>query len=115
MKINDFRELLDKKKCDFAVFYNFNSAGHDANMLYFSGYSGLGALIVPKNKPAFLVVPEMEFHRAKKSMVKSVYSMDKKKFFESIYNVIKRNKLKTKNIALDKNNFSLNSYKHFNK
>lgn len=41
--------------------------------------------------------------------------MEKKRFFESAYNVIRKNKLKTKNIAIDKNNFTLNSYKNFKK
>ncbi len=115
MRINEFREILDDKKCDFSLFYNSDSTRHNANMLYFSGYSGLGALIIPKNKPAFLIVPEMEFHRARKSFIKKVYSMEKKKFFESIYRIIRKNRLKTRNIAIDKNSFTLNSYRHFKK
>lgn len=39
--------------------------------------------------------------------------MEKKKFFESIYKIVKKNKLKSRNIAIDKNNFTLNSYKNF--
>lgn len=82
-------------------------------MFYFSDYKGLGTLFVPRNKTPFLIVPEMEVQRAKKSMIKKIYSMEKKKFFESIYKIVKKNKLKTKNIAIDKNNFTINSYKHF--
>ena len=41
--------------------------------------------------------------------------MEKKRFFESIYKIIKKNKIKSGNIAIDKNNFTLNSYKHFKK
>ena len=115
MKINEFKSILDKKKADFAIFYSSESARVNPNMFYFSGYSGLGALIVPKMQPLYLVVPEMEFERAKKSMIKKTYSMDKKKFFESIYAVLKRNRIKTRNVAIDENNFTLNSYKHFKK
>lgn len=115
MKINEFKSVLDKKKCDFAVFYNSDSTRHNANMLYFSGYDGLGALVVPSSKPSFLVVPQMEFYRAKKSMIRKIYSMEKKRFFESTYKMAKKNKLKSKNIALDKSTVTLNAYTHFKK
>lgn len=115
MRIKEFKAILEKKRADFALFCNSDSAGHNANMIYFSGYKGLGAFVVPKNKPAFLIAPDMEIERAKKSMVKKAYSMEKKKFFESIYKIIKKNKIKSGNIAIDKNNFTLNSYKHFKK
>jgi len=41
--------------------------------------------------------------------------MEKKKFFESIYRIIRKKRLKIRNIAIDKNNFTLNSYRHFKK
>jgi Xaa-Pro aminopeptidase len=84
-------------------------------MFYFSGYNGLGALVIPKKHKPFLIVPEMEFQKAKKSMVRQVYSMDKKRFFESIFATLKKNNIKSKKIAIDNNNFTLNSYKHFKK
>ncbi|MBI2656836.1 M24 family metallopeptidase [Candidatus Woesearchaeota archaeon] len=133
MGINEFKAILNGKKSDIAIFYNSDSMKFSPNMFYFSGYMGLGALVMPKNKQSFLVVPEMEFQRAKNAMIKRVYRMEtrknhrflgprkfkkfsrEKKFFESIYGIIKRNKLKTRNIAIDKNNFTLNSYSHFKK
>ncbi len=115
MKINEFKKILENKKADFALLYNSDSTRVNPNMFYFSGYSGLGALVVPKKQAPFLVVPDMELERAKKSMIKKVYSMEKRKIFESIYRIIKKNHLKTKNAAIDKNNFTLNSYKHFKK
>ena len=114
MKIRELQRILDKNKLDFALFYNLGMETNP-NMIYFSGYSGLGALIISKNKKSFLIVPEMEFEKAKNSMIKKVYSMDKKKFFESIYSIIKKNKIKSKKIGIDNNNFTLNSYKHFKK
>lgn len=115
MKLNGFRGILEGKKADFAVFYNSDPSKYSPNMFYFSGYRGIGALIVPRNKQPFLVVPEMEFEKAKKSMVKKVYSMEKKRFFESICEIARKRKLKSRRIAIDKNNFTLNSYRHFKK
>ena len=115
MKINEFKKILENKKADFALLYNPDSTEVNPNMFYFSGYSGFGALVVPKKQTPFLVVPDMELERAKQSMIKKAYSMEKKKFFESIYRIIKKNHIKTKNAAIDKNNFTLNSYKHFKK
>ena len=112
MKINDLKSILEKYKSDFALFYNLGMETNP-NMLYFSGYNGLGTLIIPKKQTPFLIVPEMEFEKAKKSMIKKVYSMDKKKFFESIYTIIKKNRIKIKKIAIDNNNFTINHYKYF--
>ncbi|MBS3101616.1 aminopeptidase P family protein [Candidatus Woesearchaeota archaeon] len=113
MRINELKPILGKKRSDAAVFYNSDSSKINANMLYFSGYKGLGALVIPKKHAPFLIVPEMEMQRAKKSMVKKVYSMNKKRFFESIYKIARKNRLNTKNIAIDKSSFTLNSYRHF--
>jgi len=115
MKINELKSALNKKRIDFAIFYNLDSIKTNPNIFYFSGYDGLGTLVIPAKQHPFLIVPEMEFQRAKRSIVKKVYSMEKKRFFESVYNIIKKNKIRSKNIAIDKNSFSLNSYKHFRK
>ena len=115
MRIKELKSILYKKRADAAFFYNSDSTKINPNMLYFSRYKGLGALVVPKKQAPFLVVPEMEMQRAKKSMVGKVYSMERKRFFESIYKNIKKNGIKFKNIGIDKNSFALNSYKHFKK
>lgn len=115
MKIDELRRVLRKKEAYAALFYNSDSTKMNPNMFYFSGYKGLGALIIPSKKPPFLIAPEMEFQRARKSMIKGVYSMEKKKFFESIYGVVRKKGLRIKTIAIDKNYFTLSSYKHFKK
>ena len=115
MKIKELKKILESKKSDFAVFYTQDSSRISPNMLYFSGYSGIGALVVPKKQEPFLAVPEMECERAKKSVIKNVYTMEKKKFFESMQNILKRCGIQAKNIMIDKNNFTLNSYKYFKK
>jgi Xaa-Pro aminopeptidase len=114
MKIKEFRRILEEKGQDFSLFCNLGME-INPNMLYFSGYNGLGALIIPRKQRPFLIVPEMELQSVKQSMIKKVYSMDKKKFFESIHTIIKRNRTKTKKIAIDNNNFTLNIYKHLKK
>src|SRR3989338_6581107 len=115
MKIREFQSLLEKKNMDAAVFYNSEFPRINPNMVYFSGYTGLGVLVVPKIKEPFLIAPEMEFQKAKNSMVKKVFSMQKKRFFESVYDIIRKNGIKSKNIAIDRNNFTLNSLKYFKK
>lgn len=115
MKVKELKEILDKKKSDFAFFYNLDSVKVNPNLVYFSGYNGLGALIIPKGKEQFLIVPKMEYERAKKSMIRKVYAIDKKKFFDSVGVIMKKNKIKLKNAAIDANNFNLNVYKNFKK
>ena len=114
MKINELKDILKKRGIDAALFY---SAGMEPNpnMVYFGQYYGVGALIVPKKQKAFLVVPRMEYERAESSLIKRVYRMDKKKFFESINLIFKKNKIKTKNIGIDKSAFTLSAYKGFRK
>ena len=114
MKINELKGILEKKKLDFALFYNSDSIKISPNMLYFSGYNGIGALIIPRKQRPFLIAPKMELQRAKQSGI-NVYSMEKKRFFESISSIIKKNKIKSKKIAIDGNNFTLNQYKYFKK
>ncbi|MBN4049110.1 M24 family metallopeptidase [archaeon AH-315-M20] len=109
------KAILEKKRANYALFYNLDSLSTNPNMFYFSQYSGLGALIIPKKQAPFLIVPEMEIQRAKQSNIKKVYSMDKKKFFASIHNIIKKRKLNSKNTAIANNNFTLNVYKQFKK
>ncbi|MBI3035113.1 aminopeptidase P family protein [Candidatus Woesearchaeota archaeon] len=115
MKITELKAVLEKKKADFAVFYNSDSTSPNPNMFYFSGYNGLGALIVPRKQAPFLIAPEMEFQRAKTSAIKKVYSMEKKRFFESISKIVNKKKLKARSIAIDKSSFTLNAYRHFKK
>lgn len=114
MKIKELQNYMKTRKIDISLFYN-SGVYVDPNLYYFSQYSGIGCLIIPKNQKPFLIVPKMEFQRAKGSMIKKVYSMDKKKFFESVNDITRRKNLKAKNIAIDKNRFNLNMYKHFKK
>ncbi len=115
MSIKDLKGFLEAKKIDFAFFYNLDSSKINPNMVYFAGYDGLGALIVPKNKEPILLAPKMEFENAGKGSIKRVYAMDKKRFFDSVKVIMKKNGIKSKTAAIDGNNFSFNFYKHFKK
>lgn len=114
MKIRELKGILEKNRLDAALFYSIGM-NPDPNMVYFSQYYGAGALIVPKKQSPFLIVPEMEYERAKKSMIKKVYRMDKKKFFESIALMLEKNRIKMKNIGIDKSAFTLSAYRNFKK
>lgn len=115
MKIKEVRAILEERGIDFALFYNLDSSRINPNMAYFSGYSGLGALIIPKNKGAFLIAPKMELERAKRGYIKNVLPIDKKKLFESVKGILAKKGIKAKKIAIDGQNFSLNFYRHMKK
>jgi len=109
------QNILEKKNLDFAFFHSLDSMKINPNIEYFAGYNGLGALVIPKGKSPFLLAPKMEYEKAKKSMVKKAYAIDKKRFFDSVKIVLKRSGIKGKKIAIDGVNFDLNSYKNFKK
>lgn len=115
MKIKELKSILRKRHLDFSFFYNLDSSKINPNMAYFSGYNGLGALIVPRDKEPFLIVPKMEYERAKKGYIKNIYPIDKKKFFGSARDIISKKKIKGKKVAIDGQNFSLSFYKHLKK
>lgn len=106
-KINEFQEILRKKRIDFFISCNIDFSGLVRDMLYFSGYNGVGALIIPKNTGPFLVVSKMEAKRAKESGLK-VYSIPKgKRLFEFVKEKIKQNKIKNKRAGINKEEFTL--------
>ena len=114
MKINGLKKVLKDKKLDLALFYSLGMEPNP-NMVYFAKYYGAGALIVPKKQPPFLIVPKMEYERAKSSFIKKVYSMDKKRFFDSISIILRKKRIKAKNIGIDKSAFTLSAYNGFKK
>src|SRR3989338_1466164 len=114
MKMEELKRILEKRNLNAALFYSL-SMNPNPNVVYFAQYYGVGALIVPKSQKPFLIVPEMEYERAKKSMIKNVYGMDKKKFFESVRLEFKERGVKAKNIGIDKSAFTLLAYKNFKK
>lgn len=109
MKIKEFQCILEKKKIDFALFYNLDFSRLNPNLFYFSQYADIGALVIARKK-AFLIVPRMEYEKAKKSRIKKVYIWNKKRLFETILEKLKKNKIKTRNIGIDKTTTTLNEH-----
>lgn len=72
MKIKEFQEFLKKKRIGVALFTNYHLQEFNHNMFYFSQYDGLGALIIPQKGKPELIVPEMEYLRAKKESIVAV-------------------------------------------
>jgi len=104
------RELKDED-IDFALFYRMSEA-RNANILYFSGYEGHGFLVIPKNKPPFLIVPATEIGLAKKTGIKA-FKIGKEGALKNIKKVIKR----FRKVGVDEKNFSIYAFnelkKHF--
>ena len=115
MKIKQFQKFLAEKKTDFALFYNIDSMDYDKDIVYFTGYKGIGALVIPKNKKPFLVVPEMEYGRIRNKNIRVYKWTKKKRLFEFILDVINKNKIKKKKIGINKNVFTLNVHRSFKK
>jgi Xaa-Pro dipeptidase len=112
MKVKRFQKVLKKKGVDFALLYNIDSTRLDPNLFYFSGYEGIGAMVIPKKKKPFLLVPKMEYERARKGKI-MVYVLDKKRLFEGVLNLIKKKGIRHKKIGIDKDVCTLNTYKYF--
>jgi len=96
MKHKQFQKLLVKNKIDLAIFTNL-SEHPNPHLQYFAQYKGYGALIIPKNKPPFLIVPEMEYERAKRAKIKVIKWPKGKTFSE----FLKKKVRKPKTIGID--------------
>ena len=109
MRINKLKEAMRKRGIGCCIFYNI-SEERDRNMSYFAGYNGMGCLVVPKNKAAFLVVPLMEYERARQSRIK-VHKWEKgKKLFRQVRELIN---FRLGKVGIVYRDFSLDVYRSF--
>jgi len=100
---------MKKSKVSASVFFNFDEKP-STNFRYFSGFTGYGCLIIkPFGKP-ILLVPEMEYLRAKKTKNRNKVVIYKKPFFKFISKY-----LKGKIIGLDYSNVTLQFFKAIQK
>jgi Xaa-Pro aminopeptidase len=107
MKIKELQHILKKKKIDFALFCNIDFSRFDYEMAYFSGYGGVGALIIPQNKKPFLIVHKMEAKRAKKGGIK-VYSPQKiKRLSAFAKEKLRQNGIKWRRIGVNKEEITI--------
>ena len=110
MRLKEFQRFLKEKKIDFALLFNVDATKLDTNMFYFSGYKGIGALVIPAKKNAFLVVPEMEYTKAKKSKIRVAKWGKKKRLFELVRKEVRKRGIRAKEIGIDKNVVTLLGY-----
>lgn len=115
MMIKKFQERLRKKKLDFAIFLNVDSMNYDTDLVYFAGYKGIGALVIPKKKPAFLLVPDMEYGRVLGKGIRAYKLKKKKKLFEEVVDKLNKNRIRKKKIGINKNVVTLNVHKAMKK
>src|SRR3989339_1819596 len=106
-KINGFQQILKKKKVDFFISCNLDFSRFCYDMAYFSGYGGVGALVIPKNKKPFLVVSKMEAGRARMGGIKVYFPKKKKRLFEFVKEKAKQIGMKGKRIGVNKEEFTL--------
>jgi Xaa-Pro aminopeptidase len=107
VKIKEFQKILRKKKIDFFIAVNIDFERINYDTVYFSGYNGVGALIIPKKKRPFLIVHRMEAKKAKQSKLKVYCPSKTKRMFEFIKEKVKQNKIKTRRIGINKEEFTL--------
>ena len=101
MKVKEFQHAIKKEGIDIALFFNLDSMEGNPNLFYFSGYTGVGALVIPKNSPSFLLAPRMEYERARKESGMNVASIEKKKLFDSVKQILQRKGIRFHTVGID--------------
>ncbi|MBU2560691.1 MAG: Xaa-Pro peptidase family protein [Nanoarchaeota archaeon] len=110
MRLKEFQRQLTKNRIGLALFFSIDGDNADPNLVYFTQYTGFGALAVTPKK-AFLLVPELEASRARKArMVRVVVTKGR-----LIKSLKKKLKSRPKKVGIDKNRLSLNFYKALHK
>lgn len=111
MRIKKLQASLKEKNIDLTLIFSFDEKPN-SNMVYFTDYIGVGVLAILKNK-SFLIVPDMEYERGKKTKIK-VYKTDKKKrILETLADLLKRNKIRK--IGIEERKITLYLYKKLKK
>ena len=91
---------------------NLNSMDYNRNLYYFSKYRGIGILCIPKNKSPFLIVPLMEYERAKKSSKIEVIIWEKGiRLFELLSGQLKKHKIKVSTLGMIQDDLPFTTYK----
>lgn len=111
MRIKKLQQRLREKNIGLALIFSLDAP--NTNMIYFANYSGIGLLVVHKNKNPFLIVPEMEYEKALKTKLK-VFKIDKKKrILETLTYLMRRYKLKR--IGIEETKVSIYLFKKLRK
>ncbi len=97
----NLNKIMKKEKLDVVVLLNLNSSETNSNVFYFTEYQGVGCLIITKTAKKVLVVPEMEYERAKKTFNGKIINWNKGRFYPFLGRVITRMQIKIKKAGLD--------------
>ncbi|MBR9700014.1 aminopeptidase P family protein [Candidatus Woesearchaeota archaeon] len=112
----NIKKVLQEKKIDIALFCTFDSDYYDKNQYYLSGYRGMGCLVVPRNKPSFLLVPEMEYERAKQDSKVRVMKWKKgKRLFDFLKEVLRKRRIRVKTLGISRVDMNLAVYRSLKK
>jgi Xaa-Pro aminopeptidase len=110
MRLKEFQKELAKRGIGLALFFNLDGDNVDPNVVYFTQYTGFGALAITPKK-ALLVVPLAEQSRARRTSLVPVFGT-KEKLVKTIRQKLK---IRAKKIGIDKNRISLNFHKKLQK
>ncbi len=110
LKLMEFHSLLKKRGIDFALFYNFEQ-DFNPHMLYFTGYKGTGVLVIPSSKPPFMLIPHMEFERAKLLRLKVFEFVKDKPLADCLLAIFKKMGVNHKRVGIDETLTSLYFFK----
>ncbi len=110
LKLREFQSLLKKRCIDFALFYNFEQ-DFNPHILYFTGYKGTGVLVIPSSKPPFMLVPHMEFERAKLLTLRVFEFVKDKPFGSCLLAILKERGVNHKRVGIDETLTSLYFFK----
>jgi len=117
MRINLFQKELTKKNIDLTIIFSLDEKPN-TNVVYFSGYVGIGLLAILKSA-SFLLVPEMEYEKAKSSLkekkIKIFKTDKKKKILESLSLLLRKQKNLIEKVGIEEDNCSVAIYKKLRK
>ncbi|MFH2021127.1 MAG: Xaa-Pro peptidase family protein [archaeon] len=111
MRIKNLQKELKKRDINLALFFSLDEKP-DINLMYFTGYSGIGILAITKTK-SFLLVPDMEYEKALKTKINVIKAEKKKRLFDTLKNKFSR--LKLKRIGIDNTKVTISVYKAIKK
>lgn len=105
--IKELQKVLVKKKIDFALFANSDFERFNYDMAYFSGYGGVGVLVVPKKKKPFIIVPKIEAKNVNEPGLKVYKPHKKKRLSEITDEKIRQNRIRKGRVGINKQEFTL--------
>jgi Xaa-Pro aminopeptidase len=112
MRIEELQKKLDEKKIDLGIVFSIDEKPN-TTMVYLTGYSGIGVLAILQKK-SFLIVPDMEYEKAKKTSKIKVFKTEKKKrLIETLVILLKKEKIKK--IGIEESSCSVALYKRVKK